>query len=402
MRLDQHAITEILASGDFARLSGVTEGKHLECKGQPYDLSQDGNKRELAKDVSSFANTDGGIIIIGARTKKSSTHFGDEIDEVRPFEQSLLNPNQYQKILNEWLFPLPLDVIISFHKAAFSPKGIFAINIPKQPDNLRPFLIKKTVEHQKIAEVLFGYAERTDDNSKPWSVVDLQNMLRKGLNYEKHLEQQFKLESLPAYRNESWQIKQMVLEKPDYWHFLLTEELLRNRIRRLRSTISDLENGALIRKHQNLSGREFRVWVRSKFQELEAAINLISRCINHELPDAWQVASVEPCDPMPILQAVDRLNAACNALTEWEADIFAVHPPDDLEPLRVALLGSTKETLDEIEKLPDHLAAAVRKGREHTGSEPIVYQAHLELRFTRSQLISETIKRLKESSAWGE
>ena len=111
------------------------------------------------------------------------------------------------------------------------------------------------------------------------------------------------------------------------------------------------------------------------------------------------VATDGQAHAMSIVETKSQLD---NALAEWEADVFAVHPPDDLEPLRVALLGSTKEALDEIAALPDHLAAAVRKGKEHTGPEPVVYKIHLELRFTRGKVISETIEQLKKSAAWWE
>src|SRR6266567_3104529 len=142
MRLDQDGVTEILMSGDFARLIGLVEDENLECKGQQYDLRQDGTKRELAKDISAFANADGGLIIIGVRTKKSFTHFGDEIDEIRPLDQSLLDPDQYYKILSEWLFPVPNDVKIIFYRAISSHKGVFALSVPRQAESRKPFLIK--------------------------------------------------------------------------------------------------------------------------------------------------------------------------------------------------------------------------------------------------------------------
>jgi hypothetical protein len=402
MQLDSNRIREILESGDFAGLHGVVEDEHLECKGQPYDLISDTSKRELAKDVSSFANADGGLIVIGIRTKKGE-HFGDEIEEVRPFDPGIFNPDQYHKIIREWIYPPPVNVEIRFYKTSFDKTGVFVIEIPKQPEDRKPFLIKKTIEQQqKISETVFGYAERIRDNSQPWSVLDLQNTLRKGLNYERTLERQFKLQSFPAFKEESWQVKQLILEKPPFWHFSLTEGLLRPRFQRLSRGVNDLEKGALLRKHRIFSGQEFMNWFLSKFQELQAAVALINTCVNNEIPAAWLGITDDLSDPTPILIAVDRLYSACNALLEWEFDVFAVHPPDALEPLRLALLGSTKEVLDEIAALPDHLAAAVRKGQEHTGSEPIVYSAHLELRFTRSKLISDTLEQLKSSPAWRE
>lgn len=57
-------VAAILQSGDFTRLLGGLEDDHLECKSAPYNLDQEREKMELAKDVSALANADGGIILI--------------------------------------------------------------------------------------------------------------------------------------------------------------------------------------------------------------------------------------------------------------------------------------------------------------------------------------------------
>src|SRR6267142_2986615 len=145
MRADILTIKEILNSGHFDRLHGFIENEVLECKGQPYNLAIDFHKRELAKDVSSFANSDGGIIVIGARTTKSHTHLGDEIEAMRPMEQNLLDVEQYHKTLQDWVYPRIQKVDIRFFMEAESQKGIFAIEIPSQDEALKPFLIKRLI-----------------------------------------------------------------------------------------------------------------------------------------------------------------------------------------------------------------------------------------------------------------
>ena len=200
MSSDLEKIKEILESGDFSKLVGRIEGNSLECKGQPYNLSTEAGKRELAKDVSSFANLRGGLIIIGAKTKKSQVHFSDEIEEIRPLEQKLIDPEQYHKILREWIYPEVQNLSIRFYREASSTKGVFVIDIPEQKQDLKPFLIKKSLDGQKTVEVLFGYAERRRDNSQPLSVVDIHTALQKGLYYDQNIKRGF--EDLQAQLDE--------------------------------------------------------------------------------------------------------------------------------------------------------------------------------------------------------
>lgn len=49
-------IISLLESGNFESLIGKPEDLFFECKGSSYQLEQDREKLELAKDVSAFAN----------------------------------------------------------------------------------------------------------------------------------------------------------------------------------------------------------------------------------------------------------------------------------------------------------------------------------------------------------
>src|SRR5438128_1102865 len=103
-------VTAILEKGEFDELVGAIENEWLECKAAPYQINTDHQRQELAKDVSGLANAGGGIILIGIRTERDPSHFGDEIKEIRPFAQLLVNPEQYIDILKAWIYP-PVDKI---------------------------------------------------------------------------------------------------------------------------------------------------------------------------------------------------------------------------------------------------------------------------------------------------
>jgi hypothetical protein len=176
----------ILKARDFEMLVGVVEGDDIEAKSEPYQLTKDHTKQELAKDVVAFANTKGGVIILGAKTKRDPVHFGDEIEVIRPFERRLLNPSQYNDILNTWVYPALRKVeVIWFPMKGDEGNGIGAIIIPEQDVNRRPFLVTRTLDESgKRVDLVFGYAERKLASVSSMSFQELQGIMRDGMRFD--------------------------------------------------------------------------------------------------------------------------------------------------------------------------------------------------------------------------
>lgn len=196
--LTYHRIAEIIQNRTWHEFIGETEGASLDGKSQPYRL--DGNdkekieseKLELAKDVVSFANAAGGFIVIGLKTKPSTTHFSDEIIDLRPFERQLFNHDQYNKIIGEWVYPNVEGVTVSWEPDPNrSGKGFGVIHVPTQPSEKRPFLLSKTVIGNRRSEVLFGYVERQRDVNEPKSIAELHQAIRDGLVYKDTIQDGF-------------------------------------------------------------------------------------------------------------------------------------------------------------------------------------------------------------------
>jgi hypothetical protein len=190
VELSREKLEAIIQNGNFDDLMGLSETAWFECKKQPYQLSDESAKRELAKDVSSLANAVGGKILIGIKTKQSSTHFGDEVESVSSFGQELVDTTQYKNIISAWIYPQIEAVDVKwFPTSSGTNKGVVVIDIPTQKDATKPFLIVKTLDGAKSVEIVFGYAERKGDSSKPLSVVELQAALKSGFNYENQLKE---------------------------------------------------------------------------------------------------------------------------------------------------------------------------------------------------------------------
>lgn len=190
-------LEKIISSGDFNPLIGKIENDFFDCKNQIYNLKNEYSKRELVKDVSSFANLNGGYILIGLKTEDSKTHFGEEIKEINFIDKALVDTGQYNNVINDWIYPKVDGAEVRWITTGDSVKGILIIKIPPQKESQKPFLIKKIVEEKKNSEIIFGYSKRKQDKSESLKIEDIHRVMKDGLLYDKNIENRFNnLESI--------------------------------------------------------------------------------------------------------------------------------------------------------------------------------------------------------------
>ncbi|MDB5986380.1 MAG: hypothetical protein JWR16_1433 [Nevskia sp.] len=193
MPLSANDLEGIIQRCAFHELVGQVENDVLDCKKQPYKVAEDAGKRELAKDVVAFANNQGGYVIIGIRTAKSTTSFGDEVVDLHPLDRDLVNTDQYGSIVRSWVFPDVQGLSIEWIPSApaDAAKGFVVVRVPPQKASAKPFLIKRVIDGAKVVETLFGYAERKGDKNLPLTVEELHKYLNLGLSYERTIDERF-------------------------------------------------------------------------------------------------------------------------------------------------------------------------------------------------------------------
>ena len=103
--LTKERLEALINDRAFADLIGETENQFFDCKSGIYDLTNPSKKLELAKDVSSFANAEGGFLLLGVQTERRATQSLDAIVELTPFSKALLNIEQCHSVISEWIYP---------------------------------------------------------------------------------------------------------------------------------------------------------------------------------------------------------------------------------------------------------------------------------------------------------
>ena len=140
--MDRTAILAVLNSGNFTPLEGAAEGSDVDFKGAPYQLEQEREKYELAKDVAALANAAGGVIVIGVQTKLAPSSNAEIAVSCSAMPSDLVDLKQMRHIACARVYPQPLGLDVRFHPSAEdASRGLVSVDVPPQPEGKRPFLV---------------------------------------------------------------------------------------------------------------------------------------------------------------------------------------------------------------------------------------------------------------------
>jgi hypothetical protein len=166
------------------------------------------------------------------------------------------------------------------------------------------------------------------------------------------------------FENESPPALQLALDKPPYWEYLLTIELFRERVNRLKETLDDVRNGLVLSNAKLLNEDHFVVWFQEKLYELQKIMGLTMRVVNHEITASWGKEG-EPGDPRQIKKVADLAAVACSAFIEWELGLQYAIFPEYLDEEKQEMKGWAQLFLTQIEKIPEELGKPFKYGIEN-------------------------------------
>lgn len=134
----RETVGEFIRGGAAHLLIGQEEGNWFDAKSMLYQDTAAG-AISFAQDVARFCNAeDGGLILIGAKTKKIPG--GEVVSKVGGLEVPPGLAARYSGILDRHLYPLPAGLRIDV-VALPNERSVIAIDVPPQPDGQKPFLV---------------------------------------------------------------------------------------------------------------------------------------------------------------------------------------------------------------------------------------------------------------------
>jgi hypothetical protein len=175
-----------------------------------------------------------------------------------------------------------------------------------------------------------------------------------------------KLDFSDAYASESLQAQTIALDKPKYWEYLLTAELLETNLAEIRRRREQQKSGLIHIPSRPIAARDFIDWVTAKCGDILSMVSVLQNQIK-DIQDSWGPHG-QPGDADKIKRSVGEVIRLCDQLVDWEEAHLAINPPDAFIPLKNSMSGMTDHILLEIEKLPTELRKPLQVGDPTTGT----------------------------------
>jgi len=166
---------------DPSELIGVPETDFVDFKRTAYRLKSEKERSELAKDVSAMANAEqAGVIVLGVETERNPKLQQDVAARLRPVASGLVDVQQVQQIIWEWVYPR-LDVRIRSHRVKKRAGALWTILVDRQRERDLPFIVaKEFIGRRGATRNLFGAYKRHSSHNAPYPCATVHGWLHQG------------------------------------------------------------------------------------------------------------------------------------------------------------------------------------------------------------------------------
>jgi schlafen family protein len=153
-----------LERGQFDQVLNTAESAWIEFKESAYILQQPYQKWELAKDVAAFANSQGGVIVLGYRTQRPENALVDTANEHRPVPKAMINWDAYRQTIASWVHP-HLDGLTAhwFPGDPAVDRAVFVLIVPPQREERKYFVVRELDRPDGTFPGAFGVPIRQGD-----------------------------------------------------------------------------------------------------------------------------------------------------------------------------------------------------------------------------------------------
>jgi predicted HTH transcriptional regulator len=176
-------IKQILTNEELDQFVGLKEDLWFDAKQKHgYDFSSPDGRIELAKDVSGFANSDGGYLVIGLETAVVVEEKTETVSAVALLSRADFKIGQVQGLIKEHIYPEPVGIDVTFVGSKTSPdQGLAVIEVPRQDEKRKYFLMVRVIEDgQQLKQIVFGVARRNGSSTEPLTFQEVYRMTQNG------------------------------------------------------------------------------------------------------------------------------------------------------------------------------------------------------------------------------
>lgn len=163
------------------------------------------------------------------------------------------------------------------------------------------------------------------------------------------IRQKLEAEKLRAFESASYLAQQIVIDKPRFWEYKLTVELLRTELGDVVTKWKRLQRGLIVRNGSIVSPENIFEWIEAKNNDASRIANALHPLLR-SLNEAFGPPG-HPGDEREILEICRLIVAAAQNLLEWEIEIRFSHVPNKYREVVDAMSGLAGRVLEDILKI---------------------------------------------------
>jgi predicted HTH transcriptional regulator len=169
----------------LSALIGLAEDLRFDAKRYPaYDATTPVGRWEIAKDISSFANGQGGYIVIGLTTIRNANDAREVVSGLDLHPENSVLVSQISGVAKAQIYPPIRDLDVRWvADDSTSQAGVTVVIVPAQTEDKKLFVMLEVMEGQEqLRHIVIGIAERRGSDSVPMDGKAIQRALRDGLS----------------------------------------------------------------------------------------------------------------------------------------------------------------------------------------------------------------------------
>ena len=160
---DADGVVNVIEAGHPAGLIGLAENDWLEAKSQPWNMETDLGKVELAQDVARLANGGGGVIVVGAGTRKEDGK--ETIARVDGVRSDLFRPHRIRMTVDARVYPPVEGIKVGRAEIRESSLSVGYIQVPPQDPGRLPFVVHGAIVGRRVEGSFISIVRRRGDQS---------------------------------------------------------------------------------------------------------------------------------------------------------------------------------------------------------------------------------------------
>lgn len=175
--------------------------------------------------------------------------------------------------------------------------------------------------------------------------------------------------------SESRKAISLIQERPPFWEYLLTCELLDQAVASGKRRLDELNGGLVYRPVESVSDDEAMPRIQKLITDLINISSSLDPALK-QIPPTWGPPGVTG-NPVEIRNACERIASLINGAVDWETAIRFIRVADEFCPVFESLRGSTLEIIDELARIVPEIRRGVQQAQTRPGPHQIVVQLTL-------------------------